>query len=111
MKAMQYPSKKGVLTGSIMAIVLLLLVGEMLVLPFHENPIAYAVLALPVGLMAWTWFGTSYRIDAGHLYFASGPFRGKIALASITQVTCGETIWVGYRPASAGKGIVVRYNR
>ena len=111
MNAIQYPSKKGTLTGSIMVVVLLFLIGEMLVLPFPEKPVVYVVFALPIGLMAWTWFGTSYSMDASHLYFASGPFRGKIALASITQLTCGETMWAGYRPALARRGIVVRYNR
>lgn len=111
MNAIQYPSKKGVLTGSIMAGVVLFMIGEMVLLPFHDKPIAYVLMALPIGLIAWTWFGTFYRIDATHLYFTSGPFRGKIAVADITQLTCGETLWAGYRPALARKGIVVRYGR
>lgn len=111
MNAIQYPSKKGVLTGCILAGVVLFMVGEMVLLPFHEKPLAYVIFALAIGMIAWMWFGTSYRIDGSHLYFASGPFRGKIALANITQVTCGETMWAGYRPALARKGIVVRYNR
>lgn len=111
MNAMQYPSKKGVLIGSIMAGVVLFMIGEMLLIPALQKPSVYAIFCLPVALMAWTWFGTSYRIDASHLHFVSGPFRGKIALADITQVTCGETMWAGYRPALARKGIVVRYKR
>ncbi|MBT1687148.1 PH domain-containing protein [Dawidia soli] len=111
MNALQYPSKKGVLTGSIMAGVVLFLIGGMVLLPFHDKPIAYVLMALPIGLIAWTWFGTSYTLDATHLYFTSGPFRGKIALTDITQLTCGETMWAGYRPALARKGIVVRYGR
>lgn len=111
MDAIHYPSKKDALTGSIIAGVVLFMIGEMVLLPFHENPIAYIVMALPIALMAWTWFDTGYRIDASHLYFACGPFRGKIALANITLLTCGETMWAGYRPALARKGIVVRYNR
>ncbi|MCD9015997.1 PH domain-containing protein [Parachryseolinea silvisoli] len=111
MNAMQYPSRKGVLTGSIMAGVVLFMIGEMLLIPALQKPSVYAIFCLPIALMAWTWFGTSYRIDASHLHFASGPFRGKIALADITQVTCGETMWAGYRPALARKGIVVRYKR
>lgn len=111
MNAIQYPSRKGVLTGSIMAGVVLFMIGEMMLLPFHDKPIVYVLLALPIGLMAWTWFGTSYKIDGTHLYFTSGPFRGKIAITDITQLTCGETMWAGYRPALARKGIVVRYRR
>jgi hypothetical protein len=111
MNAMQYPSKKGVLIGSIMAGVVLFMIGEMLLIPALQKPSVYAIFCLPIALMAWTWFGTWYRIDASHLHFASGPFRGKIALADITQVTCGETMWAGYRPALARKGIVVQYKR
>jgi hypothetical protein len=111
MNAIQYPSKKGVLTGSILVGVVLFMLGEMVLLPFREKPMAYVLLAVPIALIAWMWFGTSYRIDATHLHFASGPLRGKIALTAITQLTCGETMWAGYRPALARKGIVVRYNR
>jgi hypothetical protein len=111
MNAIQYPSKKGVLTGSIMAGVVLLMIGEMVLLPFHKNPVAYVIFAAVVGMIAWMWFGTSYKLDGSHLYFASGPFRGKIALTDIVQVTCGETLWAGYRPALARNGIVVRYSR
>jgi hypothetical protein len=100
-----------VLTGGIMAGVVLFMIGEMVLLPFQEKPIVDVIFALSIGMIAWMWFGTSYRIAAGHLYFASGPFRGKIAIADITHVTCGETMWAGYRPALARKGIVVRYNR
>jgi hypothetical protein len=111
MNAIQYPSKKGVLTGCIMAGVVLFMIGEMVLLPFQEKPVVYVIFALSIGMIAWMWFGTSYRIDASHLYYASGPFRGKIAIADITHLTCGETMWAGYRPALARKGIVVRYNR
>jgi hypothetical protein len=111
MTALQYPSKKGTLTGSIMAGVVLFMVGAMVMLPFQEKPFAYVIFALSIGMIAWMWFGTSYRINASHLHFASGPFRGKIAVTDITHVTYGETMWAGYRPALARKGIVVRYNR
>ncbi|WP_436831782.1 PH domain-containing protein [Parapedobacter sp. DT-150] len=61
--------------------------------------------------MFWLWFDTHYRINDAFVYFRSGPFRGKIPVSSIREVVVGTTMWVGFKPALARNGVIVKYNR
>lgn len=64
-----------------------------------------------IGFMLWLWFGTYYRLDATHIHYRCGPFRGKIAVDAIREVQRDTTMWSGFRPATARKGIIVKYNK
>ncbi|SEL30005.1 PH domain-containing protein [Parapedobacter koreensis] len=69
------------------------------------------ILGLAMGLMLWLWFDTGYSIDNVFIYFRSGPFRGKLRISSIREVVVGTTMWSGFKPALARKGMIVKYNR
>lgn len=45
------------------------------------------------------------------LHYRSGPFRGKITIDAIRDVQRNTTMWSGFRPATHGKGIIVKYNK
>ncbi len=65
-----------------------------------------------VVLLFWLFFGTDYELSKEHgLKYRSGPFRGKIAVDRITEIVKGKTLWVGFRPATARKGLIVKYDR
>lgn len=64
-----------------------------------------------IGLMLWLWFGTHYRIGATDIHYRCGPFRGKIAINTIREIQVNTTMWSGFRPALAGKGVIVKYNK
>lgn len=64
-----------------------------------------------IGLLLWLWFGTYYRLDATHIHYRCGPLRGKIAINAIREVQRNTTMWSGFRPATARKGIIVKYNK
>ncbi len=45
------------------------------------------------------------------LLYKSGPFNGKISIDRITEIVKGKTLWVGFRPATSRKGLIVKYDK
>lgn len=65
-----------------------------------------------VGLLFWFYFGTNYELSKENgLIYRCGPFYGKISVDRITEVIKGKTLWVGFRPATSGKGLIVKYDK
>lgn len=65
-----------------------------------------------VGLLFWLYFGTNYEISKENgLIYRSGPFNGKISVERITEIVKGKTLWVGFRPATSRKGLIVKYDK
>lgn len=60
--------------------------------------------------LIWFYFGTRYELTSTDFKYYSGPFRGKIALIRIKEVVVGTTVWVGFRPATARNGILIKYD-
>ena len=65
-----------------------------------------------VGFLLWMFFGTNYELSKqnGFIY-RNGPFRGKIKTQRITEIIKGKTLWVGFRPATARKGLIIKYDK
>ena len=66
---------------------------------------------ITVTLLLWAYFGTSYRLSEKGLLYRNGPLRGKIALDRIREIEKGRTLWVGLRPATARKGLIIKYDK
>lgn len=65
-----------------------------------------------VGLLFWLCFGTNYELSKEDgLIFRSGPFNGKIRIDRITEIVKGKTLWVGFRPATSRKGLIIKYDK
>tara|TARA_R110002051_G_scaffold64139_1_gene116743 strand:+ start:24800 stop:25240 length:441 start_codon:yes stop_codon:yes gene_type:complete len=65
-----------------------------------------------VGLLFWLYFGTNYELSkVNGLIYRSGPFNGKISVDRITEIIKGKTLWVGFRPATSRKGLIVKYDK
>jgi hypothetical protein len=65
-----------------------------------------------VGLLFWLYFGTNYELSKKDgLIYRSGPFNGKINTDRITEIIKGKTLWVGFRPATARKGLIIKYDK
>lgn len=65
------------------------------------------------GLALWILFDTTYKIDENFLSYSSGPFRGKIKIATIRKIEY-DTKWMKtsmYRPALDQNGLVVYYEK
>lgn len=66
---------------------------------------------IPFAICLWVYLDTKYWVDNTHLYYRSGILRGKVAIATINEVTIGKTLWVGTKPALAGKGLIIKFNK
>jgi hypothetical protein len=113
---MKFSSKKDALF-SIVVIALLLLLGTFvffMILKAPQHITDYFIL-IPIIivfiLLTWIFFGTHYVLNHQSLSYTSGPFRGKIEIASIREIIVGQTLWVGLKPATARKGLLIKYNK
>ena len=64
-----------------------------------------------MAFLLWIYFGTSYELSKGKLGYKSGPLRGEIEIAQIWEIVKNETLWCGIKPATAGKGLIIKYNK
>lgn len=75
----------------------------------------YGVLVLVmavVALLFWVYYGTAYELSQEQkLRYNSGPFRGSIEISGIREIVQGQTLWVGFRPATARRGLIIKYNK
>ena len=77
-----------------------------------EGYLALILIFAVVGLVFWLFYGTGYELTKENgLIYRSGPFKGKIAVDRITEIIKGKTLWVGFRPATARKGLIIKYDR
>ncbi|MFA5619037.1 MAG: PH domain-containing protein [Weeksellaceae bacterium] len=63
------------------------------------------------GFLLWIYLGTSYEITEDELKYKSGPLSGKIKIESIREIDMNKTMWVGIKPATALRGLIVKFNR
>ncbi len=113
---MRFKSRKDTLFRLVIFGVIALLIAAA-ILGFrynNESFAAYVVLMLMlllIKLLIWLYFGTYYDLTEDHLRYRNGPFRGKIDLGRINGVVLGKTLWVGHRPATARKGLIIKYDK
>lgn len=61
-------------------------------------------------LLLWILLGTSYALTQEYLHYKSGPVKGKISVETIRSIEVGKSMYIGLKPATASKGIIIRYN-
>lgn len=55
---------------------------------------------------------TSYEITKTHLKYRFGfVFSGKIEISRIREIVKGKTMRVGFKPAAASKGLIIKYDK
>jgi hypothetical protein len=108
----KYKAKKGWL---IVATILFLIVLPIVLYLFEdENPDLLTFLliySLPMGLLFWMYFDTSYQIMNDKIYYRCAFLKGEIEIASIKELEVGATMYVGLKPALAFKGIIIKYGK
>ena len=62
-------------------------------------------------LLFWIFFGTRYELDKKEIKYFCGPFKGKILISDIKEIKKNTTKWVGLKPATARKGLVIKYKK
>ena len=93
--------------GLLFAVILLFIEGKIKAGEYWVPP----VLILLALFLLWLFFGTSYELTKRELIYRIGPFSGKISLDRIKEVVKHRTLWVGYRPATATKGLIIKYDK
>ncbi|HSP40316.1 MAG TPA: PH domain-containing protein [Gillisia sp.] len=74
--------------------------------------IAFMIYCIAVScFLLWFFYGTWYTIDSKQITYHSGPFKGKIEIEKINKVIIGKNLYIGFRPATAFKGVIVKYGR
>lgn len=64
-----------------------------------------------IGIIIWTIKDTFYILTEKELKFKSGFLNGSIKTESIKELEVNKTMWVGIKPATAKRGIIVKYNQ
>ena len=64
-----------------------------------------------IGIIIWTIKDTFYILTEKELKFKSGFLSGSIKTESIKELEVNKTMWVGIKPATAQRGIIVKYNK
>ncbi len=63
------------------------------------------------GFFLWIYFGTNYELSEDGFIYRFGPINGKISVCRIKEIVKGKTLWTGFRPALAIKGLIVKYDQ
>ena len=61
-------------------------------------------------MLFWIYFGTYYVLSEDKLKWYCGPMRSSIDIASIKEILVVKTLWEGNKPATAKKGLIIKYN-
>lgn len=62
-------------------------------------------------LLLWIYFGTYYQLTETELIYCSGPIRGKIRIPEIREIVKGKTMYAGLKPATAAKGLIIKFGK
>lgn len=109
----QYKSRKDGLFTTIFIFIGALLFG-IAVFNFQQNITSYIatiIILLTLSFLAWIFFGTKYEISSEYLNYKSGPIFGKIKIENIKEIEKEKTLWVVLKPATAQKGLIIKYNK
>lgn len=73
--------------------------------------IMFSVTILLSWLLLSVLLNTNYSADEDHIWYESGPFKGKIEIQSIREIQVGKSIWTGLRVATAMNGLIIRHGK
>lgn len=79
--------------------------------PSPGEIIIFLFILLITTFLIWMVFGTYYRITGEYVRYYTGPVKGKISINAIQKIIVGKTLWVGFRPATARKGLIIKYSK
>lgn len=63
------------------------------------------------GFLLWLFYSTNYEISDAFIHYKNGPFHGKIEINKIKEIVKGKTSWIGTKPATARKGLIIKYGK
>ena len=72
-----------------------------------EFLISSIVIMAMAGLLLWVWHHTYYNLNETHIVYHSGPFKGKIQIDKIQQITINKTSFIGLKFGLARNGMII----
>jgi hypothetical protein len=69
------------------------------------------VILATIGLLVWIYVGTAYELTSTELKYKSGPLSGVVKIERITEIIVGGTLWSGVKPATALKGLLIKFGK
>ncbi|WP_350292009.1 PH domain-containing protein [uncultured Croceitalea sp.] len=111
----KFRNKKGKLLIIVTAIVALL--SLFILYLFFTQGIWLFTLILLVYLflilvyLLWILNRTSYEVIDNILKYRSGFNSGKIHIDTISKIEINKTKWIGLKPSTASKGMIIHYNK
>jgi hypothetical protein len=75
-----------------------------------ENLIVMGLALTPLSFFLWIYFGTHYILEDKKLFYKSAFIRGQIDVIKIREIIKGRTTWTGIKPATAAKGLLIKFN-
>ena len=76
---------------------------------FVPTPLVILFL-LTSGLLLWAYFGTKYELTKDSLKYRSAFLRGTIQVNRIHTIIKNKTMLSGIKPATAGQGLIVKFD-
>ena len=78
---------------------------------FSLSIIPLYIISLLVIIFVTGMISTHYIITASHVVYKCGFIKGKIKISRIHEIIKGKTMHVGFKPALATKGLIIKYNK
>lgn len=114
---MKFESRKDILFQLLGLALIVFLIGIVL-FPIFTNGLENYKFIWPnlliiavVAFLIWTGLGTSYELTDHELKYKSGPLRGTIEIEKIREIIVETTLWSGLKPATARKGLLIKYDK
>ncbi len=96
----------------ISSLLLALLLYKIFFEKYTNDVIVFNIIMLfVIGVLLWMHYGTHYELTESELHYKSGPIRGKIKIAEITEIIKDKTLWSGLKPATARKGLIIKLGK
>lgn len=114
---MNFKSRKDLLSTSIIVLTIIFLITIVPIIWLDsdiietEKFIGSSVIILISAFLAWIYLGTNYTLTDEEVKIKSGPIKFKIKIENISEIIVNTTLWVGWKPATALNGIIIKYNR
>lgn len=71
----------------------------------------YVIILGVIGLLISVVHGTNYELSEKYFKYKCGPINGKIEINKIYEIIKDKTMWVGFKPATARKGLIIKYDK
>src|SRR5688572_21280346 len=74
-----------------------------------SNLIAIGLTLIPSSILLWIYYGTYYIVENEKLFYRSAFVTGHVDVNKIRKIIKGRTTWIGLKPATATKGLLIEF--